>query len=126
MAYFEVSILPRQEAHESTNDDDSDRLEVLRLEQRQTPPADSTNRSTECVAVGLSLPGYATVGRMPGWDPLSYGYHGDDGGLFHSKGDMLRKFSPTYGAGDTVGCGDIGQRQRDATPNAFRAGAFAQ
>ena len=42
---------------------------------------------------------------MPGWDAHSYGYHGDDGGIFHNSGNMQRPFGPRYGAGDTVGCG---------------------
>jgi hypothetical protein len=42
---------------------------------------------------------------MPGWDVLSFGYHGDDGGIFHASGDMTRRFGPSFGQGDTVGCG---------------------
>ena len=42
---------------------------------------------------------------MPGWDASSYGYHGDDGGLFHSHGEMLRVYGPKFNVGDTVGCG---------------------
>jgi len=42
---------------------------------------------------------------MPGWDSRSFGYHGDDGGIFHGKGEMLRVYGPRYGEGDTVGCG---------------------
>jgi len=42
---------------------------------------------------------------MPGWDSFSYGYHGDDGGIFHAKGEMLRVYGPKYTVGDTVGCG---------------------
>jgi hypothetical protein len=33
------------------------------------------------------------------------GYHGDDAGLFHGAGSMLRSYGTTYGCGDTVGCG---------------------
>ena len=42
---------------------------------------------------------------MPGWDALSWGYHSDDGGIFHRNGDMLRPYGPPFGVGDTVGCG---------------------
>ena len=43
--------------------------------------------------------------ECPGGDSSSYGYHGDDGGIFHASGDMLKRFGPPYGKGDTVGCG---------------------
>jgi hypothetical protein len=59
----------------------------------------------DCVAIGLSRRDFSTHGRMPGWDHLSYGYHGDDGGLFHNGGDMIRRFGPSFGPGDIVGCG---------------------
>jgi hypothetical protein len=42
---------------------------------------------------------------MPGWDRQSFGYHGDDGGIFHSSGGMVKQFGPKFGAGDTIGCG---------------------
>lgn len=80
MAYFEVSILPNPEAQVS-------------------------QQSSSCVAVGLSTQNFQSPGRMPGWDASSYGYHGDDGGLFHSHGEMLRVYGPKFNVGDTVGCG---------------------
>uniref|UniRef100_A0A6U1NJH6 B30.2/SPRY domain-containing protein n=1 Tax=Cyclophora tenuis TaxID=216820 RepID=A0A6U1NJH6_CYCTE len=43
--------------------------------------------------------------HMPGWDIHSFGYHGDDGGLYHRVGQMVRQSFPLFGAGDTVGCG---------------------
>eukprot|EP01083_Nonionella_stella_P278200 945976_1 len=119
MAYFEVSILARDEKQEpkpqqSTNNSNAGQgasrnngaggghiIQLLepqeQEQQRQTPAA--------CVAVGLSMKGYRSSVRMPGWDSYSYGYHGDDGGIFHSKGDMIRVYGPTYNVGDTVGCG---------------------
>jgi hypothetical protein len=59
----------------------------------------------ECVAIGLSTLAFNPRDRMPGWDTNSFGYHGDDGGLFHGQGDMIRPFGPAFGPGDTVGCG---------------------
>jgi len=59
----------------------------------------------ECVAIGLSTPSFRPHNRMPGWDAESYGYHGDDGGIFHGHGNMLREYGPAFGPGDTVGCG---------------------
>ena len=59
----------------------------------------------ECVAIGLSTKAFSPHNRMPGWDDASYGYHSDDGGIFHGQGDMLRRYGPSFGPGDTVGCG---------------------
>ena len=36
------------------------------------------------IAIGFSQEG-ARLTRQPGWDPNSYGYHGDDGRTFHNK-----------------------------------------
>jgi SPRY domain len=87
VSYFEVSIL-------------SDGPDVV----PQQTPAPNVSVS-DCVAVGLSTEGFRCFSRMPGWDAFSYGYHGDDGGIFHASGDMLKRFGPPYGKGDTVGCG---------------------
>ena len=57
-----------------------------------------------CVAVGLSTARFPLLGRMPGWDAASYGWHSDDGKRFHRTGVGMR-FGPAFGAGDTVGCG---------------------
>jgi hypothetical protein len=59
----------------------------------------------ECVAIGLSTRYFSPVDKMPGWDSESYGYHGDDGGIYHGRGVMLSRYGPSYGPGDTVGCG---------------------
>ena len=87
VSYFEVSIL-------------SDGPDVV---PQQTPGPNVS--VTDCVAIGLSTEGFRCFSRMPGWDAFSYGYHGDDGGIFHASGDMLKRFGPPYGKGDTVGCG---------------------
>lgn len=36
--------------------------------------------------------------RLPGWEPQSYGYHGDDGNAFRSDGKG-RQYGPTFGTG---------------------------
>ncbi|KAL3776010.1 hypothetical protein HJC23_010174 [Cyclotella cryptica] len=59
----------------------------------------------ECVAVGLSTMAFSPRDKMPGWDDHSYGYHGDDGGIFHGQGEMIKRYGPPFGPGDTVGCG---------------------
>ncbi|KAL7496178.1 hypothetical protein ACHAWT_004446 [Skeletonema menzelii] len=59
----------------------------------------------ECVAIGLSTLSFNPRSKMPGWCEHSFGYHGDDGGIFHGHGDMLRRYGPSFGPGDIVGCG---------------------
>ena len=59
----------------------------------------------ECVAIGLSTQSFQQKYSMPGWDTESIGYHSDDGGIFHGKGVAARHGQPTFGPGDTVGCG---------------------
>lgn len=45
----------------------------------------------------------ASITRAPGWEPGSWGYHGDDGHSFasHNSG---KPYAETFGIGDTVGC----------------------
>lgn len=115
MAYFEVSILSR-DAHpeinaEASNEDGRGRPSVSLGGTGQGPLPPHLQRIGQrplvpsCIAVGLSTDGFQASVRMPGWDAYSYGYHGDDGGIFHSQGEMIRVYGPKYGVGDTVGCG---------------------
>ncbi|CAJ0962909.1 unnamed protein product, partial [Mesorhabditis belari] len=55
--------------------------------------------------VGVGF-GPRTMGtaRMPGWDPHSYAYHGDDGYFFTSDGNG-REYGPKFKENDTVGAG---------------------
>lgn len=39
-----------------------------------------------------------------GWEPQSWGYHGDDGNSFGGCGNG-RPFGPVFTTGDTIGCG---------------------
>jgi hypothetical protein len=39
-----------------------------------------------------------------GWERHTYGYHGDDGQVFHNRGRGT-PWGPRYTTGDTVGCG---------------------
>lgn len=95
ISYFEVSILEPPAV--VSND--------LVLRTPSTPPMIPNNNASECVAVGLASHDFSLHTRMPGWDPNSFGYHGDDGGIFHASGSMVQHYGPTYGVGDVVGCG---------------------
>ncbi|MCJ1350302.1 MAG: hypothetical protein MMC33_000283 [Icmadophila ericetorum] len=55
------------------------------------------------IGVGFSGP-KASLEKLPGWEPESWAYHGDDGKSFccHSTG---KSYGPTFGTGDVVGCG---------------------
>lgn len=57
------------------------------------------------IGIGFSSP-KASVERLPGWEQESWAYHGDDGKSFigESQGQG-RPYGPTFGVGDTVGCG---------------------
>ncbi|KAJ2821349.1 hypothetical protein IWW50_004673 [Coemansia erecta] len=55
------------------------------------------------IGIGLSRAGLLST-RLPGWDPGSWGYHGDDGHGFAGAGSGSR-YGPRYSTGDTVGCG---------------------
>jgi len=94
VSYYEVSILKLED---NNNGDD-----IVTPAQWRSPNRTSYS---DCVAVGVATKTFQFQSRMPGWDQQSYGYHGDDGGIFHSSGGMLKKFGPKYGPGDTVGCG---------------------
>jgi len=112
MSYFEVSILPRDETMEpkQINGRETSAFHARRGSNIQNNDVEDdrqgqTRNSSSCVAIGLSTEEYSTFNRMPGWDKHSYGYHGDDGAIFHSNGDMIRVYGPKYSVGDTVGCG---------------------
>jgi hypothetical protein len=97
VAYYEVAILdPKKSEQEDDNDNDDDDL---------PPPPMERAPNAACVAVGVATDSFRVHSRMPGWDNQSFGYHGDDGGIFHSSGGMVERFGPCFGAGDTIGCG---------------------
>ena len=106
-AYFEITLMSRDEAQEPSpllTSQQPTTISQARNVMNDNNP-DSTSTSSDCVAIGLSTATFHTSSKMPGWDRYSYGYHGDDGGIFHAGGVMVRRYGPTFGVGDTVGCG---------------------
>ncbi|KAI8929037.1 hypothetical protein BC831DRAFT_445150 [Entophlyctis helioformis] len=43
------------------------------------------------------------LGRLPGWEDMSWGYHGDDGFSFNGSGTG-KPYGPVFTTGDTIGC----------------------
>ncbi|KAF2277031.1 ran-binding protein [Westerdykella ornata] len=73
------------------------------------------------VGIGLSGP-KVSLHRMPGWEPDSYGYHGDDGHIFNHN-QSGRAYGPKFGSQDTIGCGIIFKtRQIFFTKNGYPLG----
>ena len=121
------SALPRREPAPS----------VAMARNRRRPPA-----SRGCVAVGIATEGFPLEGRQPGWTSQSYGWHGDDGCIFHGNATSnLRAFGPMigrsgpggtrargFGPGDVVGLGlNYESRELFYTLNgAFVGVAFAR
>lgn len=53
--------------------------------------------------IGIGLQGAdVALHKLPGWERNSYGYHGDDGKVFHGSGTG-RPYGHTYGDGDVIG-----------------------
>jgi hypothetical protein len=55
------------------------------------------------IGVGFSGPKVA-LSRIPGWEPDSYAYHGDDGQIF-SNTTSGKTYGPKFGTLDVIGCG---------------------
>ncbi|KAL3132475.1 hypothetical protein ABBQ32_009024 [Trebouxia sp. C0010 RCD-2024] len=53
------------------------------------------------VGIGFSTQD-VSLNRLPGWEPHSYGYHGDDGMAFESCGTG-KPYGPVFATGDIVG-----------------------
>jgi hypothetical protein len=68
-------------------------------------PNHHSNYQNECIAVGLATKAFNKKERLPGWDADSFGYHSDDGAIYHGKGRKLSSFGPTFSFNDTIGCG---------------------
>ncbi|PHH70867.1 hypothetical protein CDD80_5676 [Ophiocordyceps camponoti-rufipedis] len=60
-------------------------------------------RDDTTIAVGFSTKA-TSLSRPVGWEPDSWGYHGDDGRCFFGQ-NSGKSYGPTFNAGDVVGCG---------------------
>ena len=64
--------------------------------------------SPSCIAVGIASSRFPLTGRMPGWDIYSFGYHGDDGYMYHDHMESENfDLGKTFGPHDIIGCGLI-------------------
>lgn len=111
IAYYEVTILSFEP---KTTINGNGTISTTSVVRPTMPNSGTTNvtrsfgsiaNDTDCVAVGLATNSFPLQHRMPGWDIHSYGYHGDDGGIFHGNGSMIQQYNRKFGVNDTVGCG---------------------
>ncbi|CAJ1970482.1 unnamed protein product [Cylindrotheca closterium] len=91
VSYFEISITKAPDVEPS-------RPRLADLDQLEQP------RSEDCVAIGLATESFSPQATLPGWDMTSFGYHGDNGGLYHGSGHSQQR-TEAFGPGDTVGIG---------------------
>lgn len=61
----------------------------------------------DCIVIGLATDNFdccQSAVSLPGWNSASFGYHSDNGGLYHGSGRMQKR-AGAFGPGDTVGMG---------------------
>ncbi|EUC33482.1 hypothetical protein COCCADRAFT_26192 [Bipolaris zeicola 26-R-13] len=63
----------------------------------------SKGKDGRMIGVGFSGAKVA-LSRIPGWEPDSYAYHGDDGQVF-SNTTSGKNYGPKFGTLDVIGCG---------------------
>ncbi|KAL2073362.1 hypothetical protein VTL71DRAFT_10686 [Oculimacula yallundae] len=63
----------------------------------------SRKREESSIGIGFSSKN-VPMSRLPGWEPESWAYHGDDGNSYccSSQG---KQYAARFSAGDTIGCG---------------------
>jgi hypothetical protein len=85
----------------------------------------ANNHCSRMIGVGFSGSKVA-LSRIPGWEPDSYAYHGDDGQIF-SNTTSGKSYGPKFGTLDVIGCG-INFRTRTAffTKNGHMLGTNAE
>jgi SPRY domain len=63
--------------------------------------SDTVYRSS--IGIGFSSK-TVPLSRLPGWEPESWAYHGDDGHSFCCQ-NSGKHYGPPFTAGDVIGCG---------------------
>lgn len=63
----------------------------------------SNLKSRSSIGIGFSGKN-VPLSRLPGWEPESWAYHGDDGHSFGCQ-SAGKHYGPPFSAGDIVGCG---------------------
>ncbi|KAL3673682.1 hypothetical protein V7S43_001380 [Phytophthora oleae] len=86
--YFEIKIVRRERP-----------MRGIETQEGEAQPPEE-----ELTSLGLVPASFPLVGRQPGWNQKSFGYHGDDG-RFYRQTTRGRLFGPRFGSNDTVGCG---------------------
>ncbi|KAI0838710.1 SPRY-domain-containing protein [Hypoxylon sp. FL0890] len=72
----------------------------------------SRRRDETTVCIGFSTKNVPLM-RPPGWEPESWGYHGDDGDIYSGQNVGKDYDGRSFGPQDTIGCG-INFRTREA------------
>ena len=75
--------------------------------------------------IGVGFSGSkASLDKLPGWEPDSWAYHGDDGKSFCEQ-STGKAYGPTFATNDVIGCG-VNFRTRKAffTKNGVHLGKF--
>jgi len=83
----------------------------------------TSSRKPSFISIGFSGP-KVTLNRLPGWEPESWAYHGDDGLTFNCSASG-KNYGPKYTTGDVIGCGvNFRTGQAFFTKNGVNLGKF--
>ncbi|KAL4170052.1 hypothetical protein KRP22_010960 [Phytophthora ramorum] len=79
-------------------------IQIVLRDTSVRPREEEGQQEEALTSLGLVPASFPLVGRQPGWNQKSFGYHGDDG-RFYRQTTRGRLFGPRFGVNDTVGCG---------------------